>query len=286
MKAGLDILRRLLQGGVSISWTFDLGPKPHDTVEERGFWSRLLAFRIPGPRAAEDSQGPPSPAAHDLPPKPLVEVVGFSPAPTPEKEAMGFPKVFPGAEKRYCGAVKVMGDFQGSLPQGVTVHYSADRDLSRTISALDKRSLGYHLIIERDGTVFQIADLTGRLWHAGKAIWNGRSPNQTHLSIALLSWGWLKERAPGAYESWNGMMVPTSDVARRRGQWWDKATAEQEASLRYLLEWLALHGIPIADMCGHDECALPSGRKSDPGGVLELTMGEMRAALLSPAAKV
>jgi len=114
------------------------------------------------------------------------------------------------------------------------------------------------------------------VWHAGKALWGPHSPNRAHLSISLLSWGEVECLAPGAFESWNGQAVTTTEVVERSGAWWDAATAEQEASLVDALVWVVQKGIYVSQICGHDECALPKGRKIDPGGVLSMTMEELR----------
>lgn len=189
---------------------------------------------------------------------------------------MEFPKVFPGASRLHNGLVSTQGKFQDGSPQGVTVHYTASRDISSTVKELASKNLGYHLIIDRDGTIYQCADFSHRLNHAGKAMWDGLSPNQTHLAISLISWGWVKQLAPGAFQSWSGKIVATDDCKQRLGQWWDAATTEQELALLKILRWVIIQGIDAGSICGHDECALPKGRKSDPGGILSLDMPKLR----------
>lgn len=189
---------------------------------------------------------------------------------------MEFPRVFPGASREHQGVVQTVGAFHGGSPRGVTVHYTASRDISSTISTLASKNLGYHLIIDRDGTIYQCAEFTGRLNHAGKALWNGLSPNKAHLAVALISWGLLKELAPGACESWGGKLVATEDCKYRQGQWWDAATTAQELALLKFLRWATIQGIDAGSICGHDESAIPKGRKVDPGGVLSLDMPRLR----------
>lgn len=189
---------------------------------------------------------------------------------------MTFPETYPRADRRYLGALKGVSDLK---PSGVTVHYTADRDLQRTIRALAARDLAYHLIVDRDGTVYQMVPLTKTVWHAGKATWGSASPNRSHLSISLMSWGEVERLAPGAFETWNGLAIPTADVEDRRGAFWDAATPAQEVALVEALVWACGLGIAVGNICGHDECALPKGRKIDPGGVISKTMEELRAAV-------
>ena len=193
------------------------------------------------------------------------------------------PDLYPQATHRHLGRLMPVGAL---VPQGVTVHYTADRDLDRTITALAARGLGYHLVIDRDGAAHQVVPFNGSVWHAGKAVWGSVSPNRGHVSVALLSWGELEELAPGAYQTWNGKVIPTADVAVRRGAPWDAATAAQEAALVRFLTWaVKAGGLDPASICGHDECAIPHGRKVDPGGTLPWTMEELRALVAAQASQ-
>lgn len=177
--------------------------------------------------------------------------------------------------------------FVDSQPGGVTVHYTADRNVKRVISSLKEKGYNYHLLIDRDGSVIQTGYLDKSVWHAGKAEWNGKSPNKEHASIALVSWGYLFEQDNGFF-SWSGDQVSKMDAVKRgnnlQGEHkkiraWDAATMLQETKLLEVLSWFRASGISPADICGHDECALPAGRKEDPGGVLSMTMAEVRASL-------
>jgi len=173
--------------------------------------------------------------------------------------------------------------------RGATVHYTADRSLPRVINDGISTGIGYHLTIDRDGSVHQNCWLDKAVAHAGDATWNGVSPNRHHVAVALLSWGILEvDRFTGQKKTWTGIVLPDAEIAERpalNGQmcWWDKATPEQEASIVLVLRWLMTAGkFPALNVCGHDECAIPKGRKSDPGGVLAAGMHGLRAKLESP----
>lgn len=204
---------------------------------------------------------------------------------------MNFPDTFPGADQRYRKRLKVVGSFQGGAPLGVTVHYTADRDLDRTIRALAAKELGYHLLIDRDGGIYQAADLNQQVWHAGKAVWRNINPNRSHVAVSIVSWGEVQEEAGVFSVTWNGVQIPDSDVARRKAPvtgvetLWDAATQAQEIALSETLEWLVDQGVAPANVCGHDEAALPHGRKCDPGGVLSRTMEQIRTELVAHALK-
>lgn len=167
------------------------------------------------------------------------------------------------------------GPWQGDGPKGITLHYTADDNLNRTLLALDKGKMGYHFIVDRDGQVHQITSLGSRVNHAGVAKWNGQSPNRTHIAVAVLSWGLLE----------NGMSWakrPVFDSVKRRGHEWHSATQKQEEATLSLIEALReSFGILPQNICGHDECCIPLGRKVDPGGVLSVSTDQIRRGMMS-----
>jgi N-acetyl-anhydromuramyl-L-alanine amidase AmpD len=189
-----------------------------------------------------------------------------------------FPGKYPGATLTGDSLGLASGVFTRAQPLGVTVHYTADPDANRVRRELQNMGLGYHLLIAEDGRVVQLTDMQRTVNHAGKAMWNGYSPNRTHLAVAFLSWGALETRKTGLY-TWRGDAVSAYDAVLRHGKWWMPATAKQEAALLVVLRWMVSKGISPDHVCGHDECALPPGRKQDPGGSLSLPMADIRSML-------
>lgn len=175
-------------------------------------------------------------------------------------------------------------DFVDGRPSGITLHYLADRSVNRAHQSLLENGLGYHLIIDRLGSVYQTAFLTKRVDHAGKALWNDKSPNRFHVGIALASWGRLNVQGTAFY-SWAGTEISMDEVAARKSNIdgrlyaWDAATDVQEEKLWEVLRWFIVQGIDPKNICDHSECALPPGRKLDIGGVLSATMEEIRQRL-------
>lgn len=156
-------------------------------------------------------------------------------------------------------------------PRGITVHYTADGSSERIRREMFATKIGYHFLIAKNGRIIQTSPLDKTVHHAGKAMWNDLSPNRHHIAIAFISWGKLNEKGM----TWTGLQIQ-NPVTRFAGTW-EPATKEQEASLIRLLKFLSLsHKISPEDICGHDECAIPAGRKADPGGSLSMTMGDLR----------
>ena len=200
---------------------------------------------------------------------------------------MGWPKIYPLVQLIIKPTDYARSKFGPSGPTGVTVHYTADGSVQGAIDSFAKDGYCYHLIIGRDGKVTQTCYMDSGTWHAGKALWLGQSPNKSHIAVALVSWGWLEPDGLGGWESYAKTKVPGNEVAFRpsnlnaKQQAWHAATPEQETALDHVLLWAITNGISPDAICGHDEAALPLGRKSDPGGVLSRTMPELRAHLVS-----
>lgn len=192
-----------------------------------------------------------------------------------------FPKLYPHVHGILSPGDITQAPFAAGRPEGVTLHYTADRNFQRTYRELVSNQLGYHFVIDRDGRVYQLAYLDRTVNHAGKAMWEGKSPNRAHLSIALISWGMLEEKN-GELVAWTGERIREHEIVFRPSNIdghiyaWDGATMEQEQSLMMILKWIILNGVDPKNVCDHSECALPVGRKQDIGGVLSQTMHSLR----------
>ena len=198
-----------------------------------------------------------------------------------------FPNVYPGVVK-IIEPVSLSAGLMDGPPVGITIHDLASRNVESALKHLKDDGVGYHEIIDRDGSFIQTTYFNHKVNHAGKATWNKVSPNRRHIAIALASWGEVtKHPTEMKYSSWAGTRVPLFEVAMRKGNldngwyFWDIATAEQETTLAEFLWWAIKQGINPKNICGHDEAATPLGRKNDPGGVLSMTMGDLRNVFIS-----
>lgn len=202
-----------------------------------------------------------------------------------------FPQFYPAVKSIIEPEQYSAGQIIGSRPLGVVVHDTADRDLVRVRRSLKEQGLGYHLLIDRDGKVIQLCYFDRRANHAGNADWKKYSPNRWFASVSLASWGKLeKVKGPDgpSFQAWNKSVLDPAEVVYRVGadgkkSYWDAATPAQETALLEVLRWFVAMGVDAENVCGHDECALPKGRKSDPGGVLSRPMAAWRAAAADAA---
>jgi N-acetyl-anhydromuramyl-L-alanine amidase AmpD len=174
------------------------------------------------------------------------------------------------------------GDFENGIAKGITVHYTAGGAATSTIDYLRKTSLRYHLLIDREGSVYQLVYLNRKVNHAGPANWLGLSPNRNHIAIALANWGVL-EKDNDRYHTWTRKVLPPSQVAHRpytqegKMGYWEACTPDAEETLNGVLRWLCVNlNIDSNHICGHDES---TPRKVDPGGSLSQSMEEIRRSV-------
>lgn len=171
-----------------------------------------------------------------------------------------------------------------SKPVGVTVHFTAgNENWKPSADFLISKGLGYHLLIDKYGYIVQLADFEHRVAHAGSADWLGRSPNYHHISVSLCNWGQLKYNGKD-WISWAGKEISEEDRisgpdAFGKERMWHKASFEQITSFWRVLKYLVDAGIDPKEICGHDECAKPTGRKNDPGFTLGMSMASVREEL-------
>ena len=162
------------------------------------------------------------------------------------------------------------------VPSLIVIHYTASDSFSGTIAhcCSPASKVSYHLIIDRDGSVCQLANFAQRAWHAGMGHWNGITDINSHsVGIGLINWGLLLPNADGRMFAWPQQYTQPitsnhSYVARahkhtpHKTQYWDTYPAAQLASLKYVVN-LLVNEYPIYCAVGHDDVA--PGRKVDPG---------------------
>lgn len=121
-------------------------------------------------------------------------------------------------------------------PTLIVIHYTGDNSLQGALSWLCSRESGVssHLVIAKDGTVYQLIPFNQGAWHAGVSEYDGRKYVNS-FSVGIENQG--------------------------MGDVWPDAQVEAN---RAVIEALG-KAYPIDDIVGHSDVAMPPGRKSDPG---------------------
>jgi len=170
----------------------------------------------------------------------------------------------------------ISGKFGEGLPDTLVIHFTAGSSAESSARHLCKPSAraSAHLVVGRDGKVYQLAPFNRVAWHAGRSTWKGRSGlNQCAIGIEIDNAGELTDNGNGFYQTWFGKNLPVSEVfhGTHRNQseprFWHSYTEAQIARLFELCELLIEH-YGITEIVGHEEIA--PGRKVDPGPAFPL----------------
>jgi hypothetical protein len=144
---------------------------------------------------------------------------------------------------------RAAGTMQGGKPAGITLHHTSTRSLESAINTNQEKGTGYNYLVDRDGTIYQVApdeNYTAHMQSPGKP--GRRNGNFEHLS------------------SDNTLSI--SAVANN-----DKdITAEQRDAIRnFVVEKAGLYGIPKDNIIGHGDVQHGAlgrfGREKDEGSM-------------------
>ncbi len=125
-----------------------------------------------------------------------------------------------------------------------------------------------HLVIGRDGRIFQLAPFNVRTWHAGRSHWEGViGLNQCSIGIEMVNAGRLS-KVGDRYVSWFNVEYPENEVVEavhkfeNAASYWHAYTDVQTECAVELADML-VNAYNLRGILGHDDIA--PGRKSDPG---------------------
>jgi N-acetylmuramoyl-L-alanine amidase len=183
-------------------------------------------------------------------------------------------------ESPNCGA-----DRMGMAVEGVVLHNTADPKESRVLIWFQdsQAKASAHFVIARNGHITQCVPLEEVAWHAGasKMLYRGaENPNVNlfTIGIELCNCGRLNKDpvsgrlyyvVAGKQFDYDGLPAVEAGLIFGNGQvvkgLWEPYAKPQLAMLKWLLEELQKEGYPVKNLVGHEEIAVPMGRKQDPG---------------------
>lgn len=96
-------------------------------------------------------------------------------------------------------------------PELVVIHSSLSDNAGREVTyyASTNARGAVHIVIDRNGTVYQMAPFNQATWHAGAAKWKDRNVNRISLSISLINLGPLVKDG----NQWKSAIYPSKLVA-------------------------------------------------------------------------
>lgn len=174
-------------------------------------------------------------------------------------------------------------------PRFIVMHYTAggsgvaSRDYMLKSPTQKQRLLGSsskvyasaHVVIDRDGSIWQIVPFNRMARHAGRSSWKGlESLNQYSVGIEIANYGWLDRQGDGSYKRSDTPRFDAQDVTvapmpsgTRTMGWENYAPAQLEAVGQVTRALVAAYS-SISEILGHQEIA--PGRKFDPGPAFPL----------------
>ena len=127
-----------------------------------------------------------------------------------------------------------------------------------------------HLVIDRDGSIWQIVPFNHKARHAGESTWRGlESINRYSIGIEIANYGWLNKYGDGSYGRSDTPRFAANDVTIGRmpnsteTKAWENYTLAQLDAVEQVTQALLNHYPSIREVIGHSEIS-PS-RKFDPG---------------------
>lgn len=154
--------------------------------------------------------------------------------------------------------------------QYLVAHYTAGRSAANSANWLCSKAAkaSAHLIIGREGSLYQLVNFDSVAWHAGPSAWGKLTGlNNFSIGIELDNPGFVVKDGAGKWRSLAlGVTYENHDVVvDERGMGWVTYTVPQLT----LLEQVGLEIIEaypsLKDIVGHSDICVPAGRKPDPG---------------------
>ena len=156
----------------------------------------------------------------------------------------------------------------------IVIHYTAGGSAESSARYLcGEVKASAHLVIGREGEIYQLVPFDTIAWHAGESFYGDRRwLNRYSIGIELDNAGVLT-KAGSEYQAWFGKKYQANEVihATHRNEtsprYWHTFTEQQIEACRQVCE-LLIHKYAVNNILGHEEIA--PGRKQDPGPAFPL----------------
>lgn len=176
------------------------------------------------------------------------------------------------------------GKFPANQPDTIVIHYTAGRSAKSAVKTLMREGSGVsaHLVMAREGEIYQLVPFDTVAWHAGPSTWAGRTGlNKYSIGIEIDNAGPLTRTGDGNFAAWFGGSYAAADAIEgvhrneRVSRFWHRYSEIQIEQVEEICALLiARYG--ITTIVGHEEIA--PGRKNDPGPAFPLD--KLRTRLL------
>jgi N-acetylmuramoyl-L-alanine amidase len=185
--------------------------------------------------------------------------------------------------RRDYSSLKNKVKFENDRAEAIIIHYTAARSAESAASFLATTpKASAHIVIGRDGTVYQLVPLNTIAWHAGISSYRGKKNwNNFSIGIELDNAGPLTKTG-NEFTSWFGGKYPGNEVMQgvhrneNAPRYWHTFTQIQIETCEEVCKAI-IKKYKIDQVLGHEEISI--GRKTDPGPAFPLD--RFREQLLS-----
>jgi N-acetylmuramoyl-L-alanine amidase len=143
-------------------------------------------------------------------------------------------------------------------PRYIVIHYTEGGSVAESHQFLKSKGYSYHVMVARDGALFQCVPFSRAARHAGKSNWKGRSGvSGFSLGVCAANYGLRAAEV--------GVANPLTARHKAEGvtRMWERYPDAQVAAIHSVCQLLVRTYPSIVDIVGHDDVA--AGRKVDPG---------------------
>lgn len=162
------------------------------------------------------------------------------------------------------------------VPSYITLHYTLGGTVSGSVNHLNTQGFGYHIIVDRNGDIYQTAPFNQTVRHAGKSNWRGwDSLNDFSIGLCFANYGPCYKQGNGFKNSYNST-IPEDRVVggshyngekRYQDIYWEIFPQVQvDAALRVVDALVGEY--QIRDVVRHDDVSI--ARKVDTGPALDI----------------
>lgn len=194
--------------------------------------------------------------------------------------------VLEGENIKFVKTPNTSGEFKKGDLDTIIMHYTAGPSAKSAVRTLTspKVRASAHLVVERDGSITQLAPFNIITWHAGRSEYKGRTGfNQYSIGIEMVNAGPLT-KSGNKYRAWYGTAYDQNEVIEAihrnetQPRYWHVFTPEQIQTVNEICS-LLISEYNIQYILGHEEIA--PRRKTDPGPAFPLD--RIRTKLLAGA---
>lgn len=167
----------------------------------------------------------------------------------------------------------------------IIYHFTAGPKLEGTVEYFKKNSsqVSAHYVLGKDGRIVQMVPLDRASHHAGNSVLAGKKGvNSFSVGIEIVNWGALlkqgqpyrdsnqqQKRCLHPFCTYTGSKYTGQSPVLAQKQYWEPFTDAQYDALIRLTRHILSVAPSITHITGHEDVALPLGRKNDPGGAFD-----------------